>query len=328
MREKFFAVIALSLVTPFCSAVAIPITSINQLVVFGDSLSDAGNASIATLNTHPGANYATRNVPGVPFPVGYYTDGTNTTPATTGPVGLWIDQFAALAHLSDPEPSLAGGTNYAVAGAETGTSSLQDMGNQVTAFLATHLGSAPSSDLYVVWGGANDIFDGSNPKTAADNLYSDIRALAGDGAKYFLWPNLPPIGNTPFGYTNNQVAGLDALSGAFNAEWSVDLGLLQSQGIDVVGLNVNQLFEQIEANPLSYGFTNITDSAQGLAGVDPNTYLFWDDVHPTTAADALLAEAAYDDITGVPEPQDFALAAIGLCALFTIRRFRRSVNPK
>ena len=39
----------------------------------------------------------------------------------------------------------------------------------------------------------------------------------------------------------------------------------------------------------SYGFDNIADSAQGLSSVNPDTYLFWDDLHPTTAAHALIA---------------------------------------
>ena len=37
---------------------------VSQIVTFGDSLSDAGNASIATLGASPGTGYATRTVIG------------------------------------------------------------------------------------------------------------------------------------------------------------------------------------------------------------------------------------------------------------------------
>jgi phospholipase/lecithinase/hemolysin len=46
MRSKFLALLALVLMSPLYTALAGPI-NVNQLVVFGDSLSDNGNAAIA-----------------------------------------------------------------------------------------------------------------------------------------------------------------------------------------------------------------------------------------------------------------------------------------
>src|SRR5207248_10694917 len=101
---------------------------------------DNGNASILTGGTQPGPNYATRNFVGKAFPVGYFTDGTNTTPSTSAPTGLWIDQFAAKLNLSDPTPMLVGGTNYAVGSAKTGTSSPPiELGNYVSGLVTIHL---------------------------------------------------------------------------------------------------------------------------------------------------------------------------------------------
>src|SRR4051812_31546976 len=67
------------------STFAASVTQYTELVAFGDSLSDTGNVSIATGGAFPGSNYAP----------GRYTNGPNTTPATTGPFGLWVEQLAA-----------------------------------------------------------------------------------------------------------------------------------------------------------------------------------------------------------------------------------------
>lgn len=319
MRFEFFAVSGLVLICPLFTALADSISSINQLVVFGDSLSDNGNVTLASGGTFPGPNYAP----------GRYTDGPNTTPATTGPFGLWEEQFAAKTGLPDPQPFLAGGNNYAFASAETGFSVTSPfyVTNQVDLFSLAHPTGAPTGALYAVWAGANDIFDGKNPVTAADNLYANIVTLSGEGAKHFLWLNLPPLGDTPFGRSHGLVTPLNNLTNAFNAEWAVDLAKLQSKGIGVVGVNIDLLFNQIAADPSAYGFTDIMDSAQGLAGVDPNQYLFWDDAHPTTAGDALVADLALHDFVATPEPATFGL--IALCGiLFAGFRMRRNLKTE
>jgi phospholipase/lecithinase/hemolysin len=116
---------------------------------------------------------------------------------------------------------------------------------------------------------------------------------------------------------------------AFNAEWQADIAKLQSQGIDVIGVDTNALFASILADPALYGFTNVTASAQGLTGVNPDQYLFWDDLHPTTAADTLIAETALADFENAPEPATLAVVFLGLGALVTLRaaKARRSNGP-
>ena len=48
--------------------------------------------------------------------------------------------------------------------------------------------------------------------------------------------------------------------------------------------------ERARNDPGSFGFTDISTPCQGSAGC--GEYVFWDDIHPTTAAHARLAEAA------------------------------------
>src|SRR6184192_3886946 len=113
MRLAPLVLAAATLVTPPASLAA----SYSDIFSFGDSLSDPGNASIATAGAFPGPGYATRSVPLVPFPVGYYTNPQSGS----GPVGLWVDQFAAKVGVPDPLPFLAplGGTNYSIGSADT-----------------------------------------------------------------------------------------------------------------------------------------------------------------------------------------------------------------
>jgi phospholipase/lecithinase/hemolysin len=312
-------------------------SSFSQIVAFGDSLTDAGNASIATFGAFPpGSNYATRNVP-VFGSVKYYTDGPNTTPGTgSGPTGLWIDQLAGKLGVADPLPSLAGGTNYAVGGALTGSANLGDMGTQIAAYLALNGGNASGSALYTFWGGANDIFATPTSTTAtqsADNIEAEISQIAKSGGKYFLWLNLPALGNTPGAFVQNlstpgYVTAENAATAQFNAEYSTDLTALKAAGVDVIGVDISSLFSDILKNPGKYGFTDATDGCifgpvPCTAGSNPNQYVFWDDAHPTTAGNADIAAVAYDALA-TPEPATYALLLLGGCGLFALRRVRRT----
>jgi phospholipase/lecithinase/hemolysin len=287
---------------------------VNQIVAFGDSLTDAGNASIATLGVQPGAGYAYRPLPHVPFQVGEFTN----PPAPGGPSGLWIDQFAAKAGLPDPQPALApsGGTNYAVASALTGSNPVLHDGinDQLSLYLGSST-SVPSTNLYSFWAGANDITHGNNPVTAADNIEANITTLADDGGKYFLWFNLPLLGNVPAGTSNS--AALNAASSAFNTEWTGDIHSLDQKfpGIVLVEVDIETLAASIAANPGKYGVTGLVEP-QGAA---LNGYLFsFDGFHPTSYTDAFIADLAWTDFeaavtpsTGVPEPASMALMLLG-----------------
>jgi phospholipase/lecithinase/hemolysin len=61
--------------------------------------------------------------------------------------------------------------------------------------------------------------------------------------------------------------------------------------VKLAQLDVFALFNEIVADPASYSLLNVTDSSQGIA-VDPDTYLFWDDLHPTTRGHNILAATA------------------------------------
>ena len=59
--------------------------------------------------------------------------------------------------------------------------------------------------------------------------------------------------------------------------------------------------DDIVANPARYELTNVTtpafDPVTGAVVHNPNSHLFWDDIHPTAAGHAALMAAARRAIT-------------------------------
>ena len=120
----------------FSSAAAA--TDFSKVIVFGDSLSDSGNISLAT-------------APGIQPPLRF----------TTNPGHVAIEDVAS--RLGQTlNPSLAGGSDYAWGGAGVLTNSpgtpaaVPTLTSQVNAYLAG--GAVDGNALYSIWGGANDIF--------------------------------------------------------------------------------------------------------------------------------------------------------------------------
>jgi phospholipase/lecithinase/hemolysin len=296
-------------------------TPFSSLVVFGDSLSDTGNAWLLSDHAYP--------------PAGYYQGRFSNGP-------LWVDDLAARLGLPDPTPAFDGGTNNAIAGAETGDSFTSPPGIEygipgVRFMVGLYLesldeGRADPSALYTVCAGGNDFLDtlGSAPTTAelaacsenlatwAGNLASAVEGLHAAGAIDFVVPNLMPIGSTPrFGSGVDQAA-INALVAEFNSHLAADLAALASAHSDLRLHLVDAygLYQQMITNPAGYGLENVTDAAMTTPGADASKYVFWDDIHPTAAAHALLAEAAAQ---AIPEPSSLMLLAVGVVAWTAVR---------
>ena len=290
-----------------------------SIVVFGDSLCDTGND--ATLSA---AKYtAAGQLPGIAsgYTNGRFTDGSDTVPPAQKYFGVWVEQLATqLSAKPAILNSLAGGTNYAYGFATTdvGTTvftygpsnafsfTVNNMGLQVSTFLATNP-TITNKALFVVWGGANDLLAATTTAqitAAATRDLGLVQTLINAGATDFIIPNLPPLGLVPR-FNGSPATSVPATQAALGFDQALAAGLAAlpaanpGKTLHLYTLDTYTLFNTIVGPPIAKGFTNVTASSQLNATVNPDTYLFWDDLHPTTYGHSLLAAAALTAI-GTP----------------------------
>jgi phospholipase/lecithinase/hemolysin len=297
-----------------------------HIVVFGDSLSDTGN--VAHLSY---AKYGFR----MPGPAANYTDGRFTSGIDTVPpakkyFGVWIEQLAASMPLHPQvKNSLDGGTNYAYGFAFTGNGTttltfgagdvfsvdVENMGQQITHYLGTKP-TIDSNTLFVIWGGANNLNYANSVNdvvNAAIEETLDIQRLIDAGATQFLVLNLPPMGLIPR-LNGSPATSLPANAAAalFNSWLDSGISVLHdsygNRHLTFFCLDVYSLFNQIVTNPGKFGFANISSPSQNANLVNPDTYLFWDDLHPTAKGHSILAGSAMKAMT-LPQCTSYGLSA-------------------
>ncbi|MBI3839085.1 MAG: SGNH/GDSL hydrolase family protein [Planctomycetia bacterium] len=183
--------------------------------------------------------------------------------------------------------------------------------------------------------------------TAVANIKANIDDLYSQGARNIAWPDMPPIDRIPLvqGWKDPTIQDPkinDAIQLVINAEQTAAASfktdeqaaiaalVAKDMGLKLVLVDVLGLFNNIAANPAGFDFTNITTPAQGLLKdpqvpnqyVNPDTYVFWDRIHPTIRSDQLIAGVAYNALfaVGVPEPRTVVLLGIAAPVLFLWRR--------
>ena len=276
-----------------CYAATTYSAEFENVYVFGDSLSDNGNVFEQTGNTTP------------PPP---YFEGR----FSNGPV--WAEKFAPGLTPISINPT-ATNLNMAFGGAESG---IVDAGG-IPGFLgqlgllqqAVDGGVAPpdGNDLITLFIGGNDYLGllGTAPDVTAEvatvqnNIATGLGGLYQLGARNFLVFNLPDLGTTPL---VNDDAALSAfatnLSGAHNAALPETIAALQGNFADAnfIFFDTETLFNYVLDNSALFGFTNVTEGClndPACATADKATqdsYVFWDDIHPTEGMGTLIAAAA------------------------------------
>src|SRR5256886_1060859 len=307
--------VAIFLATPILVNAQAP--AFTQVIVFGDSLSDDGNIAHRARDlvgfSYPSSNFNYSDY--------RFTDDTNTSPAANLYVGTWHEQLEkTFLGLAVAKNSLDGGTDYAFGGATTKdgtqdrtvinnpfpfgggdlTITIDNMGKQINDYLASH--ATDANALYILWGGGNDLFDDYRPQSVTDTATRVgllIIRLANAGARNFLVPNVPPLGAVPNSFGDPaRVAALDLASANYrtqlNSVIASTVSTLAAGGITIHVYTLDVWLDLIRVlgQPANYGFVNTIDSAQGASGVNPDQYLYWDDIHPTTGGHHELAREA------------------------------------
>jgi phospholipase/lecithinase/hemolysin len=288
----------------------------SRIVVFGQSLSDPGNAFALRGGTNTPPDYILDPllVPGAPYARGGHHFSNGAT---------WVEQFArSLGLAGSVRPayqSSSDATNFAVAGARArDDGSNVNLPDQVDAFLQQTGGAAPPDALYVIEFGANDIRDalvaylvGGPPAagavlTAANiSIAQAINRLHGAGARRFLVWRAPNVGLTPaIGILNRTSPGViqlaTGLTQLFNQglDGVVALWVPVLPGIRIDSLDAWRVLNELVADPHHFGLTDVTSPCitpyvPPFTCGTPDEFLFWDGIHPTKAVHDIIAlEAA------------------------------------
>ena len=306
----------------------------SNVVVFGDSLSDSGNA--ASLQPLP---------PGSSF--------------TTNPDPVW-SEIVAQDFGASGSNSLAGGPNYAFAGACMNpatpcNAASPTVTQQIAKYFFKSDGQADPNALYAIWGGVNDVVDPAarhDPQAsmhtleAADVNVVQIRRLQAAGAGHILVFNLPDSSKSPYAVNftarfpepmrETVLATLSGLGTAYNER--LYAGIRESED-GIVPINVFAFFNEIVENHETYGFTDATGTACGEPDAGsavsiacgpqgsgyPVTYesganrqyLFADRSHPSGAAHAMIANVVTSTLAA---PVQVSLAGEGGVEMAGIHR--------
>lgn len=298
MKHVLFSAL-LSLVP--LAAAALPTGPFDDVVIFGDSLSDPGRAFLGSGGTIP---------PNPPYPNGQFTNGD-----------FWATQLGA---------DVASGRNFAVGGAKAQTDF--DLSPDFTlqrlefALSGVSLGSRP---LTIIWLGSNDLGE-ATPANAATVVADTVTAittgivdLIGLGLSDFLVMGQPDLGLFPRAIALGTEAFATDGAEAFNAALQAALGPLNALA-NVDYFDMFAFFNDFIADPANAGLITNTDCLTDFlncAVLGADSYLFFDDVHPTQGFHTALAGEVSSTLAApVPLPAGVVLMVTGLGGLLLVRR--------
>ncbi|KAL1921033.1 uncharacterized protein VTP21DRAFT_11668 [Calcarisporiella thermophila] len=277
--------LALALFSSILSVIAAP--SFTDLVVFGDSYSDNGHPRDPKLKIIGTSN---------------------------GPV--WNDYLSKKLQANLSNFAILGATvdnQIVLRSAPCVKDQAQIFYKALTVNHAADAVTYNERSLFAIWIGVNDNYDLFFSGAAPSKYNDTIMALRGimtglydHGARHFFIPNVPPIEATPLGF--DRVKGNPVILELFGEciirynsllEQAMREFVLQHPDANVQVFDAHSLFEQFHYSPQEFGLTNVTSACVNDFGkcAEPEKYLFWDYVHPTTYVHSLIADAFYNALS-------------------------------
>ncbi len=273
---------------------------LNNIVVFGDSMSDTGNFY----------EYMNHKVPqSPPYFAGRFSNGP-----------IWVECLTESYFPTNPKTHLL---DYAFGGAgilEEESDVLMSLNRELDIYLNTHQGKAGKDSLYIVWIGANNYLslpDNMEETVSRVNegIAVGLKRLAAAGAKYIMVVNIPDLGFEPFATEFDVKKALSKYSARHNEHLLTTVNELQQAYPEVqwIHFDVKSRVDELLQFPERYGFTNIKDTCYSVNIKKPvekpvlpitaavklkgapdgcEGYLFFDPVHPTAPVHRIVAEYA------------------------------------
>lgn len=276
---------------------------LNNIVIFGDSLSDNGNLYAHMHQQLPKSP---------PYYEGRFSNGP-----------VWVEQLAN-SYLDNLTQSLSPNLlNYAFGGAAISARVEDDtilftLNRLVNMYLKDFDNKADPNSLFIIWIGGNNYLtlpenEEQTNRMVVKGIMSGALKLIKAGAKHILILDIPDLGRSPAARAYHAEEKLTRLTNRHNALLKEILDQVKPLYPEVQWLyfntsdTVNKLFTASE----EYGFTNVVDTcsdlvigapskratllmtsdSQKIARTDGSCdgYLFFDPVHPTFKAHQIIA---------------------------------------
>ena len=273
--KAFFILILLVFFASNSSAV-----TFDEIVIFGDSLSDNGN--LVFIENQP-----------EPDPELYYQGRFSNGP-------VWVEYLADAQHLN---VSL---TDRALGGAQSG--GFIGLNVQIPAYVTTADSPPSPNTLFIIWIGGNDFLNGNGDYQAAvANINEAMEELVDFGAKYLLVLNLPDLGAIPATLGSPEALQATAFSNNFNDGLANMLSRFKTEHPDIMvfEFDVFTFAMAVRNDPAAYGFVNVTDPSPNFDipnNFDGAGYVFWDERHPTTSMHSLIADQVFTLLNEQAQP--------------------------
>ncbi|MDU9391017.1 esterase EstP [Pseudomonas sp. zfem002] len=332
-KRRYLRQSAACLLAAACSSAMAAPSPYSTMIVFGDSLADAGQFPDPAGAPGSSQRYTNRNPDGTFAPVssmilgGYLGVAAADLNASTSPVNAALglpdgNNWATGGYRTDQiYQSITGESLVVIPPGNPGAGTVL---RQRPGYLAGGRLADPNA-LYYLTGGGNDFLQGliTSPvaaATSASQLAASAQALQQAGARYIMVWLLPDLGLTPALNGTPLQGPSSQLSAVFNQTLVSQLARIDAE---IIPLNIPLLFNEALAAPTQFGLAadqnllrtcysgngctqNPVYGANGT-NPDPTKLLFNDSVHPTIAGQKMIADYGYSilsapwELTLLPE---------------------------
>ncbi|MFD2640423.1 esterase EstP [Pseudomonas japonica] len=332
-KRRYLRQSAACLLAAACSSAMAAPSPYSTMIVFGDSLADAGQFPDPASAPGSSQRYTNRNPDGTFAPVSsmilgsYLGVAAADLNASTSPVNAALgipdgNNWATGGYRTDQiYQSITGESLVVIPPGNPGAGTVL---RQRPGYLAGGRLADPNA-LYYLTGGGNDFLQGliTSPvaaATSASQLAASAQALQQAGARYIMVWLLPDLGLTPALNGTPLQGPSSQLSAVFNQTLVSQLARIDAE---IIPLNIPLLFNEALAAPTQFGLAadqnllrtcysgngctqNPVYGANGTTP-DPSKLLFNDSVHPTIAGQKMIADYGYSilsapwELTLLPE---------------------------